>query len=410
MMRFADLGRTVAAVQDADRRAMRATERASQSFIRVLRHKPQAAYTMPWLAAAAAAMILVGVGGGLWYYSFAQRREVAQLQGVVLGQPIVVPEGREIPLNFSDGSRVELAAGSSANVVGITEQGATFELRSGKATASVIHRATTRWTMHAGPYRVAVTGTKFTLEWQPTKSHFELDLTDGSVVVTAENNSHAAVTMRSPEHLVIEQGEWHLSSSGQVSVSDPLPAPAVSDVPGPSPERRPAPAASSVASNAAVALPDAIPSVPEWQRLAKRGQYPAAYDSAQQLGIATLAQSASAPAMLALAEVCRFAGHASESMVVLTKLRQRYADSNEAAVAAFQLGRLSSDGQLAASWFRNYLKERPNGELAREASGRLIEALERAGDRVGARSAAESYLARYPSGPHAGFARRLTSP
>ena len=61
----------------------------------------------------------------------------------------------------------------------------------------------------------------------------------------------------------------------------------------------------------------------------------------------------------------------------------------------------------AVNWFRTYLKERPNGALAREASGRLLEALSRSGDRSGAERAAESYLARYPSGQHAAFARQL---
>jgi len=37
----------------------------------------------------------------------------------------------------------------------------------------------------------------------------------------------------------------------------------------------------------------------------------------------------------------------------------------------------------------------------------LIEARKRAGDESGARRAAESYLVRYPAGPHADLARSL---
>jgi outer membrane protein assembly factor BamD (BamD/ComL family) len=53
------------------------------------------------------------------------------------------------------------------------------------------------------------------------------------------------------------------------------------------------------------------------------------------------------------------------------------------------------------------LREQPSGSLAPEAHGRLLEALQRSGDSAAARSAASDYLARYPAGPHAEFAKRL---
>jgi hypothetical protein len=43
--------------------------------------------------------------------------------------------------------------------------------------------------------------------------------------------------------------------------------------------------------------------------------------------------------------------------------------------------------------------------LAREAAGRLIEAERARGDSNAMIAAAESYLRKYPSGPHAGLAR-----
>jgi hypothetical protein len=55
------------------------------------------------------------------------------------------------------------------------------------------------------------------------------------------------------------------------------------------------------------------------------------------------------------------------------------------------------------------VREQPSGALAREASGRLLEACIAAGDGAGARDAATRYLARYPSGPHAALARRVLS-
>jgi hypothetical protein len=413
MMRLEELGKTVAAIQDEDRAAMRVTERASESFIRELRQRSRGTRRAPWLIAAAAAAILLIVGGATM---LSRGRppgvELASAPDVVVGKPVVAPLDRTLPLQFADGSRVELNTGSSANVLAITKDGATVELQSGKADVSVVHRDSTRWTLQAGPYRVKVTGTKFSLEWLPSRNHLELALRDGSVVVTSERASFATVALRAGERLVVDGGEWHLDSMNREASLEVRSTPSAEPAAPLEPKTATQEPRATPAARASAATPLEPRNAPhlEWQRLADQGNYPAAYRSAEALGIPTLAGSASAPTLLALAEVCRFAGHASESMVVMTKLRQRYPGTNEAAIAAFQLGRLSSNGQLAASWFQSYLRERPNGDLAREASGRLIEALDRAGDRAAARAAAEGYLNRYPSGPHAAFARKLIAP
>ncbi|MGC4067479.1 MAG: hypothetical protein QM784_23090 [Polyangiaceae bacterium] len=61
----------------------------------------------------------------------------------------------------------------------------------------------------------------------------------------------------------------------------------------------------------------------------------------------------------------------------------------------------------AARWFSAYLAEQPQGNFAREASGRLVESLHRAGHFAEAQRAAKRYLAVYPTGPHASFAKSL---
>ena len=408
MIRFEELGEAVARVQDADREALRDQESASQSYIRRLRQRQQAPSRTLWLAAAAVFALTVGVSL-FWIRKSAAPSGVPALAALPTGRPIVAPVDHGIPLNFPDGSRVQLESGAKANVVELTAQGATLELQSGKAVASVIHRANTRWSLRAGPYRVAVTGTKFALEWVPNQSHFELTLNEGSVVVTTDNSSHGAVTMRSPESLVIDGGEWHLSSQLQPAAKSDVPSDPSVSVEAPRAVERAAAANPSSTNPKSSRSSEAASNVPEWQHLAQLGKYADAYAAAQQTGVSNLAQSVSGQSMLVLAEICRFTGHASESISVLTKLRQRFTGSDEAAIAAFQLGRLSSDGHLAATWFQSYLRERPSGDLAREASGRVLEALDRSGDHAGAVKAAEQYLRRYPAGPHAKFARQLTS-
>lgn len=408
MIRFEELGQAVARVQDVDRQALRGQEEASESYIRVLRQRRQGASRFVWLAAAAVATLSVGVST-LWLHKAATPARIPVVTAMTTGRPIVAPDDHGIPLNFPDGSRVELASGAKANVVELTQEGATLELQAGKAVASVIHRPNTHWSLRAGPYRVAVTGTKFALEWVPNESHFELALNEGSVVVTTDQSSHAAVTMRSPENLVIDHGEWHLNSQVDSMVRPENPsASSVSAAPIHENEHAVVTSPNNLNPKSSRSTEAGL-TVPGWQQLAQLGKYADAYSAAQQLGVTNLAQSASAQSMLVLSETCRFTGHASESLSVLTRLRQRFAGSDEAAIAAFQLGRLSSDGHLAATWFQSYLRERPNGDLAREASGRLLEALDRAGDHAGAVRAAEQYLMHYPAGPHARFARQLTS-
>jgi outer membrane protein assembly factor BamD (BamD/ComL family) len=71
---------------------------------------------------------------------------------------------------------------------------------------------------------------------------------------------------------------------------------------------------------------------------------------------------------------------------------------------------LASDAGRASDaigWFQRYLSEAPGGPLAREAEGRLIELFRQSGNSLRARSAAQSYLERYPSGPHAALAQSV---
>ena len=100
-------------------------------------------------------------------------------------------------------------------------------------------------------------------------------------------------------------------------------------------------------------------------------------------------------------------GHRDTEREALVTCRRRFPGSERAAVAAYELGRSSSPSE-ASSWFGHlYLGEQPGGALAREASGRLVEARASAGDDRGAREAAARYLARYPNGPHAQLARQV---
>jgi TolA-binding protein len=153
---------------------------------------------------------------------------------------------------------------------------------------------------------------------------------------------------------------------------------------------------------------------PAWRELAAAGKYRRALEAAERGGFERECERASAEDLVALGDAARFAGQPARAVQALQALRKRFPSDPRSGAAAFELGRVAFDQQAsfgeAAKWFAIYLRERPHGSLAREASGRLMESLSKAGDNAGARDAAAKYLARYPSGPHSELARKLVGP
>jgi TolA-binding protein len=327
-------------------------------------------------------------------------------------------------VGFSDGARIRLDRGARARISTLDADGARFILESGGAQVRVIHRPNTRWQVDAGPFAVRVTGTAFRVSWSPQGQLFELVLGEGSVSVNGpvlnENRvlqagqalrvsvPHAAA-MVSAAAALPDSGDWidALAASEKESA---LPTPTAGEK-------------TSVPPDRAAAEPERIdlaPQVPapargdgDWKALAEQGRYAEALRRAEGKGYPSLCRRLDPPNLLRLAEVARFAGKPARAEQALTSLRRRFPGRRESAIAAYTLGRSAFDQKgafgEAARWFELYLDEQPRGPLSREAQGRLIEALQRAGDKSQARSAARRYLQRYPKGPHADIATRLLS-
>ncbi len=115
--------------------------------------------------------------------------------------------------------------------------------------------------------------------------------------------------------------------------------------------------------------------------------------------------------LLLLRDVARLSGDSGRALRAYERVRSRAPGTDAAANAAFAMGRVYFDQREAyadaASWFATYRSERGDGPLARDATGRQMEALSRAGDAPGAARVADEYLRWYPKGPHAPLARTL---
>jgi TolA-binding protein len=151
--------------------------------------------------------------------------------------------------------------------------------------------------------------------------------------------------------------------------------------------------------------------VPEWRELIRSGSLRSAFAAAEARGFDKVCGEATAAELLALGDGARLSGRPERANQALRLLRLRYPADSRRAAAAFALGKVAFDEardyRQAAEWFSISIREQPGGSLSREARGRLLEALHRAGEAGKAKRAAEEYLERHPSGPHAALARSI---
>jgi transmembrane sensor len=325
-----------------------------------------------------------------------------------LEQPVV--------LAFSDGTALTLSPASRAHVVSLAEHGANIALESGSLDASVIHTGVSSWLLSAGPFSVRVTGTKFSLSWDPGQQRFSIRVTDGGVAVSGSLVA-AECPVRAGQTLVVSVPDHRLQLSNSEQPPSPQAA-AEGEASLPVPKLPAAPVA-AVAPGSARELPPPSPrsaaastsAGSSWRALAQQGKLREAYASADATGFERACDSATAAELLLLGDAARLSGRPDRVNDALLQLRRRFPSDPRSAVAAFMLGKVSFDrggaDRAAATWFATSLREQPRGALAREAAGRLIEALQRAGDRGGASHAAKDYLSWYPDGPHAALARSL---
>lgn len=342
----------------------------------------------------------------------------APVRGAV-GEWVAADRGAPLPMRFSEGTSFTLASGARARVTEITARGATVLLERGDVSATVNHPAAdTRWNLQAGPFVVRVTGTKFDASWDPSGETFELAMQEGAVVVLGPL-LQAGRELRAGERLrvSVRDGSMELrtasahavgsgtASAGAGASGEPPLLAATTATPRAeeSPSRASAPAPASA--------PPAVATLrePTWHELAAAGRYKEALEAAERAGFAQEIERISSRDLAALADAARYAARPALARQALLAQRRRFGVRG---ASAFVLGKIAVDQQGAAAdavrWFETYLQEEPNGSLAEQALGRILELKRR--DPASARATAERYLARYPNGAHAPLARSLLAP
>jgi len=318
-----------------------------------------------------------------------------------------------VPVDFSDGSRVALDPGARVTVEALAAAGATLALEHGRADVHVRHRERTRWVVNAGPARVVVTGTRFWVSWDPALEELDVEMREGSVIVSDAPGTTGPERLRAGQTLrawgrrgafeIVETPGTAVAPAGASAVLAPA-SPAASLAPIPSlgpalPER------SARAHSREEGAPASLAS---FRELAAKARYVEALRAAERVGFDSACETLGSDDVVLLGDVARLAGAPARAELAYRAARRRFPSADR---AAFALGVTEFDQRRrydeAASWFETYLRQYPSSSFAREAAGRLIEARQRAGDATRAREAARAYLARYPSGPHAALAHQI---
>jgi len=354
---------------------------------------------------AAAALVLVVALRGAYTLTFELGPDG---QRGVVGAWLAAPTERDELLRFSDGSEITLAPQSRARVAELDRHGARVVLERGSLDVRIEHDAERTWQIDAGPYRVLVTGTSFDVAWDPQREAFELDLREGAVIVEGPRLD-GAQAVRAGQLLKLAGGEATSPTNevaGFATPVDDTQREAITPAP-----TEPAPTRVRPSVRAAREPVRGVMPAPAWRELADGGKYADALAAAELAGWAELCADLSSTELLRLADVARFARRPARAVEALTAVRRRFPDTDDAAIAAFERGRMALGGRPrhdeAVKWLEIYLDERPSGALAREATGRLVEALDGAGRSSAARDVARKYLAEHPTGPHADLAARV---
>jgi transmembrane sensor len=345
-----------------------------------------------WPAAALAAMLVAALG----IATLAGRRDLTyDVTGVarIEDRDVSADSGEAVQVRFSDGSTFSLQPGGRLRIGIATPDGTRLVLLRGETTASVVHRARSRWVVAAGPFEVVVVGTRFDARWNAEAQRLSVRLHEGAVEVKGGRLT-SPVAVRAGQRLEVDAtaNDWRITPL----VAGAEPPSGMAAHAGEPPAAAPAPSAPAAAS------------APGWQALMSRSDFAAIVDEARAMGVDRCLVSCSPSNLRILADAARYTGKVDIAEKSLLALRRR--SPGQAPVAAFFLGRLYESEGRNAEALRMYdrrLADGSGGDYAEEATAGRMRVLVRLGDASGAREAAERYLRQYPGGVHVSSARRV---
>jgi hypothetical protein len=308
-------------------------------------------------------------------------------------------------LSFQGGSRLVLPSQAKLRIVENSNSGAHVVLEEGELEAILLGQAMV-WRFDAGTYRLECDRpSRFDANFDASTQTLTIALQKGSLRID-QGDGGGPTTLTAPASVTLHKRPDDPSAPW-------MGPPALTGPPAPS-AAKPRSTSSSAQSHRTrqPSLETASVNEPSrtWSELADAHHYHAALEAADAAGFSTLCDQLDATDLLELSDVARFARHPSRAKTALEALRRRFGGSSAASVGAFELGRIamhSGDNDEAIKWLSLYVREQPNGPLAREALGRLIISHRAARHTEQAQQSAQRYLQGFPDGPHADLAERV---
>lgn len=273
-----------------------------------------------------------------------------------------------VPLRFADGTRVVVKPEAAAELRAVSTHGATIALERGTIDVDVVHTDQSRWDVIAGQFDIRVTGTRFDATWDPQKKQLTVAMVQGTVRVSGpcvDEPLSAPVTK-------------------VFTCSDTTPTVTTSDLPTVTTSLAPSPSRSPSLTRSRSPAPSPSPS-------------PAPADE----------RPATARELLASADAARLSGDATGARKGYLRLREQFPRTDEAAKAAFLLGRMAEANGASDDAVRAYasvMSESPNGAFAQDALGRTMQLEQRRGNTARARALANEYVGKHPNGPYRAYA------
>src|SRR5262249_4573789 len=105
-------------------------------------------------AAAAVALVTIGPLGSKMQFTIGPNQDAG-----IENRWIGAETSTAVPLQFSDGTAIDLLPGTRARVASLYRTGANLNLETGHLRAKVVHKRFADWSIGAGPYTVHVIGT-----------------------------------------------------------------------------------------------------------------------------------------------------------------------------------------------------------------------------------------------------------
>ena len=233
-----------------------------------------------------------GVASRWWKPALAMLAAVGVMAAILWLRPReerFVATETAVTVPFEEGSSAVVAPDAELRVISRAASGARVELVRGRVNVSIRHQANTDWHVLVGPWDVAVTGTRLSVQWRPAERSLEVEVFEGVVEVRSADGS--ATTVRA--------GERFESRAGLIRPA-PIEVPPALPVPPPAPDAQQAPPVVEFDAGPSVRHAPRPPAKP-WVALELAGRYLEARDAVRAAGVARVLAVAPVDELLSVA-------------------------------------------------------------------------------------------------------------